>query len=688
MKKDSVDASREILPRHGPSSVPADSNLIPAESEFSHTLYHNDLSALAAGPLTGSDLHLPVLHPSWGAGTFRVIERGMGKYIETVGGSSQCTDRLLVTGDTAWRDYRLRAVITPISFEEGSPGGSLCGIVARYKNPHDYIALILDADGQVKLLLRRRHGFDVLDARPLEFCLGQSLSLTLRVHGGRVHGTAGPYTGATHVYGNINHGSVSGCGRVGMIADVPARFGPFTVECTPAEAERIAEEKKQAAAAIVIKRKRVPGMKLERTVPLQGLVSGKNLRIADVNGDGKPEIILGQHSDSVASRYSMTRLTCLSVLDLEGKLLWQSGIPDAAAPRHKSDLPFQIHDLFGDGGNVVVCVHGYDVQIRDGRSGKLLFSGETPETAAVGLDFRELTSNFGKPWGDETLNMDVASLAFCNTLGNSGAREILVKDDFHHLAVLDLGFQQLFKHRGNHGHTVWACDLDGDGKDEIAAGFSLLDDDGKRLWSLPRGGFPACVAIADLLNPSGEKRRLFAAAGDAGLYAVYATPQRPAGDDPARIGNSPASHISIAKFRADLPGLQLATVGEGGLVALYDATLKRLWSKDIAGIDTSSVPVNWVGGSEELLHCDGALFDGHGDRVGEIPGASATPFTDVTPAFGTDGRDAIAAWNEQTLSIYVPDDTLAAAAYKPSRPTIRCSSHHAARISLPPEWTS
>ena len=35
---------------------------------------------------------------------------------------------------------------------------------------------------------------------------------------------------------------------------------------------------------------------------------------------------------------------------------------------------FQAHDFFGDGGIVVVCVIGYDVQIRDGKTGKLLFS--------------------------------------------------------------------------------------------------------------------------------------------------------------------------------------------------------------------------------------------------------------------------------------------------------------------------
>ena len=670
----------------------------PNDAQYSHTLYQNDLSALmpgSPGSLGGAELYLAHTHPSWDAGgAFRVIERGTGKYIETVGGSPHCTGRLLLAGSPLWHNYRFRAVITPLSLDDASPGGGLCGIVARFNNPNDYIALALDADGQLKLLQRRPHGFDVLDFKPLEFCLGQSLSLTLRVEGPRVQGSAGPYSGATHVFADVSDAPVAGRGRVGLIADVPARFGPFTIECTPAEAARIELATARAVAAFAVKRKRIPAPRLERTVPLRGLVSGRNLRIADVNGDGKPEIVVGQHSPAIAKKFSMTRLTCVSVFDLDGKLLWQSGVPDPSAPRSEIDLPVQVHDLFGDGGNVVVCVHGYDIQIRDGKSGKLLFSGGTPEMsgAPVGGDFKELTSNFGKPWGDESLSMDVASLAFCNTQGSTGAREILVKDDCHHLAVFDAGLQQLFRHRGNHGHCVWTSDLDGDGKDELVAGFSLIDDDGKRLWAMPLGGFPHSVAVADLLHADGKAKRLFVAAGVSGLFAVGAALVRPDVDALAPVGEGPAFRIGIAKFRADLPGLQLLTTGHGGALRLYDASLKQLWSKDFGPAPASAFPVNWTGKAEELILYAGGLIDGHGDRVVEAlhssgsGGANGPPWTGTSDAFSSGGRDSILLWDEQTLSVYVPNDAPAAPLYQPRRVGNRSTSSAAAQVSLPPDW--
>ena len=659
------------------------------DSQFTHTLHHNDLSALTPGALLSHTLENDPSAPA-SSGAFRVIERGTGKYIETIGGSPDSTGRLLVSGDPNWRNYRLRAVVTPISFDDPSPGGGICGIIARYVHSADYIALVLDADGQVKLLQRRAHGFDVLDQRPLEFCLGQSLSLTLRVEGSRAHGTAGPYTGATHVSADIRFTPASSNGRIGLIADVPARFGPFSVECTPGEAARIEAAATRAAAAIVTKQKKIPKLRLVQSIPLHGLVSGQNLRIADVNGDGKPELIVSQHSAAMAQKYSMTRLTCVSVLDLSGKVLWQSGIADPAAPRSTMDLPFQVHDLFGDGGNVIVGVHGYDIQIRDGKSGKLLFSGGTPEmsNAPVGGDFKEVTSNFGKPWGDEALSMDVAALGFCNTQGSTGAREIFVKDDHHHLAVFDVGMQQLFRHRGNHGHTVWCGDLDGDGRDELIAGYSVIDDDGKRLWALPLGEFAHSVAVADLLNSNAQRRRLFLAAGEAGLFAVNAGAARPDVDALTPVGATAAFRISIAKFRADLPGLQLMTGNHGGCVSLYDSSIKLLWTRDFrASASSTRCPLNWTGRAEELLLCGASLIDGHGDEVAALP-SPELPFTDTSAAFTTDGRDAILNWDERTLNIYIADDNapISAPLYKPKRPDPRITSSAVARVSFPPDW--
>jgi hypothetical protein len=202
--------------------------------------YHNDLSGLPLGsfPFLPTEstaiapeyggLYVPVSHPSWSGGCFKVIQRGLGKYIETVGPSPEFDNRLLITGDEKWQDYRLRAVVTPLSFDDCSPNGGRCGVVARFADPRNYIALVLDQNWQVKLIERTDDAITTLDAKPLEFCLGQSLTLTLAVSGGQIRGTAGPYSGATHVSGVAK--SAQTTGKVGFVSDISARFGPFTVE--------------------------------------------------------------------------------------------------------------------------------------------------------------------------------------------------------------------------------------------------------------------------------------------------------------------------------------------------------------------------------------------------------------------------------------------------------------------------
>jgi len=688
-----------------------------AEVDFSHTLFHNDLSSLPLGSLpvcasqaarVHSPFEIPVHHSNWPAeGCFRVIERGLGKYVEAVGSSPHCENRILIAGDPAWSGIRLRAVVTPLSFDGSSAAGGICGVIARYRDSDHYVALVLDRDGQVKLLQREGGQFEVLDAKPLEFCLGQSLTLTLTLTGNRAHGTAGPYTGATHVCGSVRETA----GRVGYISDVPARFGPFTVECSAEESKQLDEKKSATAAARASARARFPEMRLERTVPLHGLLSGRNIRIADVNGDGKPEIIVAQSSATIARKFSMTRLTCLSVLDLDGNLVWQAGVPDTAgvnsggimapppvgAAPPVSELPFQIHDLYGDGGRVIVCVFGYDIQVRDGRTGHVLFSAATPDMqkSPAGADFKEVTSHFGAPWGDETLNMNVAAIAFCDTHGSGRRHEIIVKDDFHHLSILDAlsspPLQSIVRHRGNHGHYPWIGDVDHDGRDEILAGFSLIDDTGRNGWSLPLGGFPSAVAILDPLNRGDEALRLMVCAGGQFYMLNMRQLENPIGaaDFPHALGSN-AERLSIGKFRRDLQGLQVLTLGGNNaeIVQLYDASGKRLWSREFSKSGIGK-PVNWTGGLEELiLHAapNGiSMLDGRGDVV--VERVESATYMDATAAFSANGRDAILAWDAERLSIYVPGDTLKLPAYRPVRPSPENTSYYGAMISTPPGWS-
>ncbi|HYF50357.1 MAG TPA: hypothetical protein VEJ63_13185 [Planctomycetota bacterium] len=698
------------------------------DPDYSHTLYHNDLSALALGSLPFHDgiasqhlslnlpplpggLSIPSIDPEWTLESppFKVIERGTSKYIEAVGSSPFGSRRFVVAGDPQWRDLRVRAVITPLDPDGSDTVQGVCGIVARFTDAQNFIALVIDRDRQLKLI-QHVHGHDTLiDARPLEFCLGQSLTLTLRLSGDQAQGTAGPYSGATHVKGTLPAAATTG--RVGYVTRMPARFGPLTVEATREEASRLEQQSGALAKTRSAAKAKYPKLRLERTLPLHGLVNGRNIRIADINRDGKPEIILAQGSPDLARKLSLTRLTCLTVLNLEGKVLWQAGVPDKNAPLIPGDLPFQVHDVYGDGGKVVVCVFGYDLQVRDGRTGKVLFSAETPKRVWVSDDYKHVTHAFGAKWGDETLNMDVAALGFCSTLGN-GSREIFVQDDFHSFAVMDAisdpPLQPLFQFRGSHGRYPWVSDVNDDDKQEILAGYCLLSEGGKALSTLLLGGYANAAAIVDPLNSNASQRRVMLAAGAEGfILADLKTLLRsnaPAKKfDPNAVGRVSlprgtgphATRLSVAKFRSDLPGLQIAVVSgwnSAGELALYDASGRQLWARSLPPEGVLGQPVNWTGQPEELILASLApglgLFNGFGDCVVDAPGSAGYTCFDTTAAFCVDGRDGVIAWNNNELAVFVPDDAPRSSdVYKPQRPGAENASNFRAVVSLPPNWT-
>lgn len=616
------------------------------ESEFTQVLFHDDLSQLPVGDS--------------GDG-FRVIARGLGKYLECDARTEQVDPRIRTLGESDWRDYRFRAVVTPISFETSNPGGVYCGIVARCVDAENYIALVLDRDECLKLLRRTSAGVELLAFAPLEFCIGQSLSLTLTVKGNDVIGTAGPYTGATTIKAAIDGRSG---GKVGFISTTAARFGPHSVECAPEEALRVAAQREERLIALKKKRARFPQMKLERTITLHGLATGANLEFVDLNEDGKLEILAGQSSSSIAEKVSLTKLTCLTALDFNGTILWQAGVPaengsDAAWP---GALPFRFHDLFGDGHPVVVCVFGYDIQIRHAKTGKLMMSAQTPSTRVVSAAFKAVVGE-GSKFGDETLNMDVSRIEFCDTQGSGAKKEIIVADAYN-LAVLDPLAEPtldiLFKHRGDIRGCMLIEDFNGDGKDEIFAGRSLINHNGSMLRTVPAAGYgPKRIFRNDFTRAicvleSGDKlvvhdvKRL-AHAPDLGNNS----------SELLRISAAHCADIQLGKFRADVTGSQYVTMGSDDVI-FFDASFNKISSHRFEALMPmrGNRVLNWTGKPEQLLllsmESNGGLIDGRGDLVVSVPDGQRHLHCRVLSKYCPDGRDAIAAWNSDELAIYVP----------------------------------
>ena len=641
----------------------SDTSALNDASGMTHVLWHDDLGGWKEGATPNG---------------FRIVTRGLGKYLESPAPQYDCGPYMYTFGDGAWFNYRIRAVITPVSFENAGATGGYCGIVARYRDSSDYVALVLARDGLLKLLRRTVAGFEVMAQAPLEFCIGQSLTLTLSVRDSEIVGTAGPYAGATTIKAQYTAGA-SGSGRAGCINAAYARFGPQYVECTPAEAGRVVSAKASRESLLEQKRAKYPRMKVERRVRLDPQANGGDVRLADINNDGKLEILVGQSSHAVAQTNSLTRLTCLTVLDLEGKSIWQAGLPDLERnetlgiwpPRVIGKLPFEVHDLYGDGHPLVVCVFGYDLQLRDGKTGRVLLSATTPSTVPVSTEFKTIAPYHTK-WGDETLNMNVAWIGFCDTQGNGGKREIIVRDEYHNLAVLDPMAEPvlhpIITHRGLLSGGAWIGDIDADGKDEIIAGYSLLDHDGTLLNSLAPGGEPSQLLVLQDNDSPSSPRRVLIGAEYSGLFAfdldlIRTWNGRGARGRTARVSNHSPSVIRAAKFLRELPGVQIAVLEDASTlprVVLYDGELNRLWTREVDELDPESFhTIKWTGNGEELLMAGikpgMGLMDGSGDIVVEIPAETFASNCSVVKGYCPDGRDAIAAWNSDELVIYVPE---------------------------------
>ena len=65
-------------------------------------------------------------------------------------------------------------------------------------------------------------------------------------------------------------------------------------------------------------------------------------------------------------------ISCMTAVNLDGKVLWQIGRPDPRNTLLTNDTPFQIHDRDGDGRNEVVMVKDFQIQVLEGATGKAL----------------------------------------------------------------------------------------------------------------------------------------------------------------------------------------------------------------------------------------------------------------------------------------------------------------------------
>ncbi|WP_307416935.1 hypothetical protein [Paenibacillus sp. W2I17] len=357
--------------------------------------------------------------------------------------------------------------------------------------------------------------------------------------------------------------------------------------------------------------------------------------LGDLNGDGRLEMLLVQADGGIDDRYVPHQVCCLTAFDLEGTLLWQVGTPDPDAGGPGSDYPAQIADWDGDGNNEVLCVMDKQFLVLDGRTG-------------------EIKETRGLP-GDEAHDC----IILANLTGNQQRMDIILKDRYKTLWALDHDFNLLWKHEGNPGHFPWVYDIDGDGKDEVMAGYDMLDHDGTLLWTCHNLDDHAdCIWFGDV-DGDGEVEVVIG-----GSVTVMMDRY---GNEKWRYEDSIESqHIALGHFCTGMEGLQIAGLdrivrgdehGKDGMFML-DSAGKEIWKENrtTRGWLTIIEPVcNWdEGGLDYILaYRRGgdvlpSLVDGDMKTVTEFPKEGYAVHADLVQT----GKEQIIIYDAEKAVMY------------------------------------
>ena len=201
-----------------------------------------------------------------------------------------------------------------------------------------------------------------------------------------------------------------------------------------------------------------PAIEPWKTIRLEPEYGGLWVVAGDLDGDGTLEIVSAENFNQGDVHYT----SAVVAQDLDGNVLWTWGAPDVGRKKWHHDVACQIYDWGADDRTEVVLLDQTSLVELDGPTGKENRRFAIPKEASD-------------------------CLVFCNLEGDNHPSEVLVKDRYHHIYAYDRTGKLLWKAKDPGGyptaHQPRPVDLDGDGCDEIIAGFAALNADGSHRWT-------------------------------------------------------------------------------------------------------------------------------------------------------------------------------------------------------------
>jgi hypothetical protein len=264
---------------------------------------------------------------------------------------------------------------------------------------------------------------------------------------------------------------------------------------------------------------------------------------------------------------------------------------------------------------------------------------------------------------------------------------VLVKDRYSNLTAYDGDLNRLWRFHGNTGHYPAVADIDGDGRDEVMIGYTLVDDDGSVLWSIDVEDHQDAIAIA-AIDPDSPEARIALACGEGGTVVCDL-----AGNILWRDRTGHVQRLTAARVRDDVPGLQIVTKtfwGNPDIICLYDAQGNMLETVEISGGGAVLSPVNWRGDGLELLLTSGSLqlggmLDGRLRPVVGFPDDGHPTLCAEALDLTGDPRDEIVLWDLDRIWIYTQGAPPPAGdrVYRPRRQPHYNMSDYRAEVSRP-----
>lgn len=478
------------------------------------------------------------VHHSWRGNPSWIVTTENGERVLEIASIRQRAVPMVITGKM-WKDITIKTAFRPLS-----TAGQF-GIVFRYVSSRQYYALWYHGD-MLQLILRADDHIQVLAKTAARLNCDQYYAVEIIVKGAEITAVVD-----NHQLKAVN--SHYSKGKVGFAGTHPVRFQAIKVFMTQLDYTAHKEEDKIIRQRLPKKRQLYPQPKLWKKIYTPEFGAGKSIRFGDLNNDGKKEILIAQNIRRMRGD-NFCELSCLTAIDLDGTILWQIGEANPENALVSNDLPMQIHDIDGDGSLEVIFCKDFKINVVDGKTGKLKYQAFTPYAPP----------HKGNKMPEDQYNRITGDSLYFSDLSKQGvARDLLIKDRYNNIWAYTWDLKLLWHYQGNCGHYPMACDIDNDGRDEILIGYTLLDHDGKVLWSLDIADHADGVAIGKF--GTNQEWQFIIAASDEGMYWVDIEGNI---TKHHRIGHCQTA--TIAPLIKDSERLQVATVtfwGNPGIIA-------------------------------------------------------------------------------------------------------------------------